>query len=214
VIGKPYGKYEPIAPCSTRPRSTADPSTGNTLQVSRGVPDNTRRSQGLWSTGAAMGAVLPVEFLVEHLPRAVGRLLSDAQYELDQAAARLAALETTYRTPGTKVCSICAAPRDRPGQAYCRACHAADMRSRRPAHRDLTPEAKRRANGRAYTKVLQARGTVPKGPCEACGAAAAQNHHYWGYADPRRFLRLCAGCTRALTARTRPISAAPAGRVS
>ncbi len=40
----------------------------------------------------------------------------------------------------TKVCSMCRGPRDRPGQTYCRNCHADYMRQWR-AERVVTPAA-------------------------------------------------------------------------
>ena len=72
------------------------------------------------------------------------------------------------------------------------------MRENRPPHGALTDDQRRRSNCRAYTKVLQSRGTLPAGPCEGCSDPQAQNHHHWGYDTPRWFVRLCKGCHRAL----------------
>lgn len=105
----------------------------------------------------------------------------------------------------------CGAER-RPHQRTCLACHAAWSKEHRTAHRDMTPEQRKRANCRSYTKVLQARGGLPKGPCEGCGHAEAQNHHHWGYDNPRWFIRLCTGCHRSLEAilRVNPAQPLPA----
>jgi len=84
----------------------------------------------------------------------------------------------------------------RAGQRWCRECHAAYQRAHRPRHRDLPDEQRRKANTRSYTKVLQRRGVLPKGPCELCGAAA-ENHHP-DYSDPRRFDRVCPPHHRSL----------------
>ncbi len=70
------------------------------------------------------------------------------------------------------------------------------MRANRPKHRDLKPEAKRRAVCRAYTNVLVRRGQLTKGPCQNCGAAKAQAHHT-DYSDPRTVTWLCGPCHRA-----------------
>lgn len=78
----------------------------------------------------------------------------------------------------------------------CRHCHAAKMRAWRPKHSELSDEARRRLNCRAYTNVYQRRGLLPRGPCEVCAAAGVasrtpvENHHP-DYNDPRTFRRLC-----------------------
>jgi len=71
------------------------------------------------------------------------------------------------------------------------------MRQHRPRHIDLPDDARRRANCRAYTLVMQSRGVLPRGPCEGCGAASATNHHP-DYSQPRYYIRLCRGCHGAL----------------
>lgn len=72
------------------------------------------------------------------------------------------------------------------------------MRDTRPVHANLPEAQRRRANCRAYTKVLQQRGVLPMGPCEGCGNPEAQNHHHWGYDRPRWFVRLCRDCHEAV----------------
>jgi hypothetical protein len=87
-------------------------------------------------------------------------------------------------------CSKCGIGRRRQSHSWCLACHAANMRDTRPLQRDMSSEQKKRANCRAYTKVLQRRGVLPLGPCEVCGDPNAQNHHP-DYSKPREFRRLC-----------------------
>lgn len=92
-------------------------------------------------------------------------------------------------------CSTCRTAPPRPRQRTCAACHAAWMRANRPRHAQLSPEQRQRANCRAYTLTYQRRGVLPRGPCEACGADPAGNHHP-DYTDPRHYIRLCADCHR------------------
>ena len=89
-------------------------------------------------------------------------------------------------------CSKCGNPR-RPDQRYCLECHAAYMRENRPKHRDLSPEAKKRANCRSTSKNLLKRGKLKKGPCAHCGDEDAQMHHD-DYDDPRTVTWLCREC--------------------
>lgn len=84
------------------------------------------------------------------------------------------------------------------GRAQCRQCRNREAAASRRPYALLTAEEKRRANCRAYTKSLQARGALPKGPCEGCGACEAENHHHWGYDLPRWYVRLCRDCHRAV----------------
>ena len=86
-----------------------------------------------------------------------------------------------------------------PGRAACRDCRNISSRATRAKHSELPEEARRRLNCRAYTKVYQSRGLLPKGPCEGCGAEEAQNHHP-DYDQPRYYIRLCKDCHEALEA--------------
>src|SRR5262245_58322262 len=95
----------------------------------------------------------------------------------------------------TDSCSKCRLRPRQANHAYCRECSNAYMRANR---KPLSDWQRQRANCRSYTKTLQARGTLPKGPCEACGNPEAQNHHP-DYTNPRYYIRLCAGCHDALT---------------
>ncbi len=86
-------------------------------------------------------------------------------------------------------CSRCGGAQDRAGQRYCRRCHAAYQRERRPKHRDLDDDTRRRANARAYAGVYLRRGKLERKPCERCGADNAEMHHD----DYSRPLDGCAG---------------------
>ena len=77
--------------------------------------------------------------------------------------------------------------------SYCWKCHAARMRATRPKHRDLPDEQRRRANARAYTRMLQARGKLTPQPCEMCGSAEVERHHE-DYSNPRLVRWLCRPC--------------------
>ena len=94
---------------------------------------------------------------------------------------------------GSVVCSKCRGQRDRPGQRYCRACHAEHMRLTRPKHRDLPEGARRAANARAYANTYQRRGKLAPAPCERCGSLAVQKHHD-DYGRPLQVRWLCRPC--------------------
>lgn len=51
------------------------------------------------------------------------------------------------------------------------------MRSNRPRHSDMEPEARKRANARAYLHVYVRLGKVKKMPCCKCGSIDAEAHH-------------------------------------
>lgn len=76
-------------------------------------------------------------------------------------------------------CSKCGEPleQSRRTQRYCKKCHAESMRLLRPKHSELYPEAKKRANARAYAKVYLRRGKLIKQPCIVCGDEDSQMHH-------------------------------------
>lgn len=106
-------------------------------------------------------------------------------------------LASTTDIAPTPPCSRCGGPRDRHPERYCTKCHAAWMREHRPRHSELTDEQRKKANCRAYTKVLIKRGTLVPQPCERCGEVEVQAHHP-DYSDPRRVEWLCKQCHRAL----------------
>jgi ribosomal protein S27AE len=78
-------------------------------------------------------------------------------------------------------------------QCYCLACHAEYMRINRPKHSELKPEAKKKANARAYAHVYRDRGLIEKKPCENCGNENSQMHHddHNKPTDVRWFCRPC-----------------------
>lgn len=77
--------------------------------------------------------------------------------------------------------------------AYCHECHAAYMRAHRKRHSELSPEAKMRANARAYANVYQRKGKLVPRPCESCGASQVQKHHD-DYSRPLDVRWLCKSC--------------------
>lgn len=90
-------------------------------------------------------------------------------------------------------CSGCCEEQDREGQRYCRACHARYMRENRRPYRDLTPEARKKSNARAYANEYQRRGKLVRDPCTDCGASASQKHHE-DYDRPLDVIWLCRVC--------------------
>lgn len=111
---------------------------------------------------------------------------------------------TRHPRRGRRRSSLCAAGcgnrRDRPGQAYCKECHAAYARATRPKHSELDPETKRRLNCRRYTAMLVSRGKLTKTPC-ACGATdVSAVHHDWN--NPRDVTWRCARCRKNQTVQT------------
>jgi hypothetical protein len=98
------------------------------------------------------------------------------------------------KTGVSPYCSKCGALNDRPGQRYCRQCHNAYARSRRPKHAELSAEARRRANCRAYTKVMIRRGDLVKTPC-ACGSTdGLQARQRGDYSNPFDVDFVCKAC--------------------
>jgi ribosomal protein S27AE len=90
-------------------------------------------------------------------------------------------------------CSRCGGARDRPGQKYCRICHAAYQREHRPKYSELNPEQRMKSNSRARANTAQKRGQLIKQPCEKCGDPASQKHHE-NYSKPLEVRWLCARC--------------------
>jgi hypothetical protein len=106
--------------------------------------------------------------------------------------------ETSTRKRGkTKTtCSRCEGPIEvhRLGkQSYCLACHALYMRLTRPKHSELKPEAKLKANARAYAHTYRDRGFIEVKQCEACGDDQAEMHHE-DYSQPLKVKWLCRPC--------------------
>lgn len=93
-------------------------------------------------------------------------------------------------------CSKCGDPLDetRVGkQRYCKKCHAEYMRTTRPTHSELSPDAKKKANTRSHTKVNLKRGAIIKEPCSVCGDVNSEAHHE-DYNDSKRVNWLCRKC--------------------
>lgn len=63
------------------------------------------------------------------------------------------------------------------------------MRKNRPVHSDLKPEAKKKANCRAYANVYIRRGHIQKRLCEICGESAQMHHE--DYNKPLEIKWLC-----------------------
>lgn len=76
-------------------------------------------------------------------------------------------------------CSKCGNPKEesRGIQRYCKSCHAAYMREKRPKHSELKPEAKKKANCRSYAKEYLKRGFIKRSHCVVCGSHKSQMHH-------------------------------------
>ncbi len=84
-----------------------------------------------------------------------------------------------------KYCSNCWEPRDRPGQGYCRSCHAKYMKSYRAG------SAAVRFKERARDKIRNAirDGRLTREPCEVCGGLAETHHP--DYSKPFDVMWLC-----------------------
>lgn len=78
----------------------------------------------------------------------------------------------------------------RKGQRYCKSCHAASMRKNRPKHKDLSPDARRKANVRKTLSMAITRGRIKKQPCAECGEIKAEAHHP-DYDKPFDVIWLC-----------------------
>jgi hypothetical protein len=72
------------------------------------------------------------------------------------------------------------------------------MRLTRRKHCELSPDERKKLNCRSYTKTLQERGVIPKGPCAECGSDVNVENHHEDYDDPRTFTRLCRKCHKNL----------------
>lgn len=98
------------------------------------------------------------------------------------------------RTSGNakETCSKCSLKVEdsRKGQRYCKSCHAANMRAKRPKHSELTPEQRMKANCRSYLNTYLKRGYIEKKPCTVCGSDVSQAHHN-DYSKPLEVIWFC-----------------------
>jgi hypothetical protein len=77
----------------------------------------------------------------------------------------------------------------RPGQRYCKLCHARYMREYRKVH-ELSTEQRMKSNARAYLHVYIKRGKVTKQPCCICGNFNSEAHHE-DYSQPLKVRWYC-----------------------
>jgi hypothetical protein len=92
---------------------------------------------------------------------------------------------------GSKRCSAYGDKQDRNGQRICKSCHATYMRANRPKYAQLSESAKKKANCRSYSKVLQRRGELAKGPCRVPGCHNPAENHHPDYRNPLEIFRYC-----------------------
>jgi hypothetical protein len=78
----------------------------------------------------------------------------------------------------------------RPGQRYCRACHAQYTREWRKTHR-LTGIARIKSNIRSIARVYLKRGKLIKNSCEICGTQESIEMHHDDYSNPLSVRWLC-----------------------
>lgn len=90
-------------------------------------------------------------------------------------------------------CSRCRGPRNRKGQRYCRACHAAYMRENRVPYAKMSPEAQKKSKARAYANVYKLRGIINRNSCFLCNSTNAEMHHE-NYDEPLNVIWLCRSC--------------------
>lgn len=95
---------------------------------------------------------------------------------------------------GDGICPVCRERLKAKGQGYCQPCKKAYWYRTRKPHRELTAEQKRKANCRAYSRMLERRGLLKRRPCE-CGSTKVQRHHF-DYDDPYRVEYKCLRCHR------------------
>lgn len=83
-----------------------------------------------------------------------------------------------------ELCSKCGAEERRPGQRWCKTCHAAYVREWRSRH-PLSDAQKRIDNARSYANVYKQRGKlVPPEECEWCHRPGDLHMHHPDYDRP------------------------------
>ena len=100
--------------------------------------------------------------------------------------------------PASAPCSRCQRNPRRPNQRYCKTCHAAWMREKRPRYSDLTPDQKQRHDARSMARVYRKRGKLKPQPCERCGLTDKRflQMHHDDYSKPLAVRWLCVECHR------------------
>ena len=117
-----------------------------------------------------------------------------------------------FALPDEKLCGTCHSwlPRDQFAksasgdgrQRRCRECHRLSMRAWRARKHDSArsvaryradPEYAKRVRARSRIKMRVKAGTLPRKPCERCGAPEAQTHHP-DYDKPTEIRWLCVAC--------------------
>lgn len=68
------------------------------------------------------------------------------------------------------------------------------MRGHRKKYRELSPEAKKRANARSTLKMAIRRGQVTRDPCQGCGTKRNVEGHHTDYDYPLDVEWLCRRC--------------------
>lgn len=99
--------------------------------------------------------------------------------------------KSTPKGPQTGPCYRCGQKRDKKGNRYCRACHAAYQRENRPSYSDLPPLEVEHAIARSYANTLQRRGKLIPQPCEVCGTTVDIEKHHPDYRFPLAVMWLC-----------------------
>lgn len=99
-------------------------------------------------------------------------------------------LNLTY-LPRIERCTKCRRRPRRPGQRWCKICHAAYMRANRPDHSQLTPLQRKKANARAYATTNQRRGKLTAQPCEVPDCERKSEKHHDDYDKPMQVRWLC-----------------------
>lgn len=90
-----------------------------------------------------------------------------------------------------KPCSRCHVADRRPGQRYCRDCHAAWMNEKRTPYAELTEEQKIRHRARVKAQNAVRAGKLERQPCQTCGTKRRLEMHHADYSKPLEVVWLC-----------------------
>lgn len=92
----------------------------------------------------------------------------------------------------TGICPFCNVnPRPSKKRSYCDMCHALYQMLYRKRHRDMSPEARRRARCRAHANVYRRRGKLIPGPCYVCGTMKKIEMQHDDYSKPLQVKWIC-----------------------